>query len=394
MQVPFYKHQLGVADAAHVAGVLESPMLTSGDVGRAVEAKLAAYFDLPHALLTNSWSNGAVATLLALDIGPGDEVIVPAMTFIATANVVELLGAKPVFADVDPDTLLLTAETVAAVAGPKTRAIIPVHLYGQMVDVKALRKKFGTKIAIIEDCAHCFEGQLAGGRPGAYSDAALFSFYATKNITCGEGGAIITRRSELAEKLKMTRLHGMSAGAADRFKAGAYNHWDMTRLGVKANLPDLLAALLPDQISRVDAKLKKREHLAKRYEDAFTGDSRIRMQAPLTDATHARHLFPICVAPELRDPLIQTLNANGVGCTVNYRSVPMLSYYAETYGYSPDQHPVSQLWGQGTLSLPLYPTLEVKAQDHVIASVFEALDAIETKSAGRPASQPLQQLGA
>ena len=393
MQVPFYKHQLSGGDASKIAAVLDSPMLTSGDVGRAVEAELAAYFGCPHAYLTNSWSNGALATLLALDIAPGDEVIVPAMTFIATANVVELLGARPVFADVDPKTLLMTAETAAAVRTPKTRALIPVHLYGQIADVAALRAEFGPDIKIIEDCAHCFEGQLAGHRPGAHSDAAVFSFYATKNITCGEGGAIVTRDDSLAEKLKATRLHGMSVGAADRFKAGAYNHWDMLRLGVKANLPDLLAALLPDQIKQASAKLEQRESLAKRYEAAFEGDARIRLQAPIPGATHARHLFPICVAPDIRDPLIQALNAEGVGCTVNYRSVPMLSYYANTYGYRPEQHPVSEQWGQGTLSLPLYPTLTLDAQTYVIETIKRALDALGPKAAKDRSPITTQQIG-
>jgi UDP-4-amino-4-deoxy-L-arabinose-oxoglutarate aminotransferase len=393
MQVPFYKHQLNAGDAAKIADVLAGPMLTSGNTGRAVEAEIAAYFGVPHALLTNSWSNGALATLLALDLAPGDEVIVPAMTFIATANVVELLGGRSVFADVDSATLLMTPESAAAVATAKTRAIIPVHLYGQMVDIAALRAQFGPKIKIIEDCAHCFEGTLVGDRPGTHSDAAIFSFYATKNITCGEGGAIITRDDELAEKLKATRLHGMSAGAADRFKAGAYNHWDMLRLGVKANLPDLLAALLPDQIKAAAKKLERREALAGRYESAFADDARIRLQAPVGDATHARHLFPICVAPEIRDQLIQALNAEGVGCTVNYRSVPMLSYYAETYRHKPDHHPVSDLWGRGTLSLPLYPTLEPKLQTHVIETVLRALDALGSKTAKGRTRDATQQLG-
>jgi len=392
MQVPFYKHQLRGGDAAAIASVLESPMLTSGNVGRAVEAELAAYFGVPHAFLTNSWTNGALATLLALDLAPGDEVIVPAMTFIATANVVELLGERAVFADVDPDTLLMTPQSAAAVRTSKTRALIPVHLYGQMVDVAALRAEFGPKIKIIEDCAHCFEGTLGDHRPGTGSDAAIFSFYATKNITCGEGGAVITNDDGLAEKLKATRLHGMSAGAADRFKSGAYNHWDMLRLGVKANLPDLLAALLPDQIKAAAAKLEQREMLATRYGDAFGDDPRIRLQRPIANATHARHLFPICVAPEIRDRLIQALNAEGVGCTVNYRSVPMLSYYATTYGHRPDQHPVSELWGQGTLSLPLYPTLAHKAQDHVIETLFQALDALCPKAAKSRARNTAQQL--
>lgn len=381
MQVAFYKHQLGAQDAESIAAVLESPILTSGQVGRDVEAQLCAYFNVPHALLTNSWTNGALATLLALEIAPGDEVIVPAMTFIATANVVELLGAKPVFADVCPETLLLTPEGVRHALSEKTRAIIPVHLYGQMVDIAALRAVVGPDVRIIEDCAHCFEGTLHGSRPGAHSDAAIFSFYATKNVTCGEGGAIITRDDDLAAKLATTRLHGMSAGAVDRFRNQKYNHWDMVSLGVKANLPDLQAALLPEQIKAVDEKLARREQIGSAYEAAFASDDRVRLQAPVQGGKHARHLFPICVDDSIRDDLILALNAAGVGCTVNYRSVPTLTFYREKHGYAPDDHINSYTWGEGTISLPLYPTLTNSEQDYVIETVRNELDRLALRAA-------------
>lgn len=381
MKVAFYKHQLGAEDAGSIAAVLDSPILTSGQVGRDVEAQLRTFFDVPHALLTNSWTNGALATLLALDIGPADEVIVPAMTFIATANIAELVGAKPVFADVCPETLLITPDTIKQVLSDKTRAIIPVHLYGQMVDIGAVRAVVGPDIHIIEDCAHCFEGALHGERPGTHCDAAVFSFYATKNVTCGEGGAIITRDDDLAARLATARLHGMSAGAVDRFRNQKYNHWDMVSLGVKANLPDLQAALLPQQIRVVDEKLARREEIASAYETAFATDERIRLQAPVPGVRHARHLFPICVDETIRDDLILALNAAGVGCTVNYRSVPTLTYYREKYGYGPNDHIHSHTWGDGTISLPLYPTLENKEQKHVIETVRHELDRLTRKAA-------------
>ena len=257
VQVPFYRHSLSPENSRLVAEVLETPFLTSGPIGKQVENQLQEYFNVKHAKLVNSWTNGAVATLLALDIGPGDEVIVPAMTFIATANVVELVGAKPVFIDCDPDTLLITPELVKAAISKNTKAVIPVHMYGQMCDIKAIKEVLPKEqnISIIEDCAHSFEAKFNGERPGKYSNAAIFSFYATKNITCGEGGAIITNDETLFEKIIQTVLHGMSAGAADRFKKGQYKHWGMKRLGTKANLPDLLACFLPNQIDEIDSKL-------------------------------------------------------------------------------------------------------------------------------------------
>ncbi len=358
MKVPFYRHGLDNSYAARIAEVLDSPFLTSGSVCKGVEDDLCEFFDVPHAALVNSWTNGAVATLLALGIGPGDEVIVPAMTFIATANVVELVGARPVFVDVDADTLLMAPGTVRAALTPATKAVIPVHLYGQMCDVEALREALADRpeVAIIEDAAHCFEGALRGQSPGRHSDAAIFSFYATKNVTCGEGGAVITRRADLDHAVRQTRLHGMSAGAADRYGTGGYRHWDMVRLGAKANLPDLLAALLSPQIATIRDRLPEREALAARYEEAFAGLP-IRLARGVTGCLDARHLFAIHVPPPARDAAIAALNDAGVDATVNYRSVPTLTYYREKYGYGPGDFPVSDEWGEGTISLPLFPGL-------------------------------------
>src|SRR5215472_14201408 len=190
MKVEFFLHDLTAADGEAVSKVLSTPFLTSAGVGKQVEAQLCESFQTKHALLVNSWTNGAIATLLALGVGSGDEVIVPAMTFIATANVAEILGAKPVFVDVDAQTLLMTPAAVEAALSPRTKAVIPVHLYGQMCDLKGIREVLRKRpeVAVLEDCAHCFEGTRDGVKPGADSTAAIFSFYATKNVTCGEGG--------------------------------------------------------------------------------------------------------------------------------------------------------------------------------------------------------------
>jgi dTDP-4-amino-4,6-dideoxygalactose transaminase len=373
MKVDFFLHSLTSAEYAPLLGqVLDSPFLTSGPVGKRVEASLCEFFGTTDALLVNSWTNGALAVLLAIGVGPGDEVIVPAMTFIASANIVELLGAKAVFVDVNPATLLLDPQAAAAAVTSRTRAIIPVHLYGQMCDMAGFREALRNRpdIALIEDCAHCFEGTRGGDLPGRHSAAAVFSFYATKNIACGEGGAVITNDSALAEKIRQTRLHGMSAGAADRFKLGKYRHWDMAMLGTKANLPDLLAALLPPQIASIRQRLAQRQAIANRYRKAFAG-SPIGMQAILPECSTAEHVFPIHVPPSVRDEAIDALNRREIGIAVNYRSVPTLTYYRNKYGYSPESFPISYGWGAGTLTLPLYPSLEPEKQDWVIASVLE-----------------------
>jgi dTDP-4-amino-4,6-dideoxygalactose transaminase len=366
MDVPFYRHDLTASYASEIEKVLSSPFLTSGPVGRQVEEHLRKFFDIPHALLVNSWTNGAVATLLALDVGPGDEVIVPAQTFVATSNVVELVGARPVFVDVDPRTLLIDLEAAHAAITSATKAIIPVHLYGQMCDIAALRSLLGARdIAIVEDSAHCFEGSIHGIRPGRLSDAAIFSFYATKNVTCGEGGAIVTHRQDLHDKLVQTRVHGMSAAAMDRFSGKNYRHWDVARLGTKANLPDLLAALLPRQIERVAANLDLRERVAERYERALR-DTPIRHPQAVEGVVNARHLFPIYLPPALREEALARFGRAGIGVTINYPAIPGLTYYARKYNFKPNAFPVSDDWGKGTLSLPFFAGLTEVEQDYVI----------------------------
>ena len=375
MQVPFYRHSLAPENSKYVAQVLETPFLTSGPIGKEVEAQLSEYFGVKHAKLVNSWTNGAVATLLALDIGPGDEVIVPAMTFIATANVVELVGAKPVFIDCDPDTLLVTPELIKAAITKNTKAVIPVHMYGQMCDIKGIKEILpkDQKISIIEDCAHTFEAKFNGDRPGKYSDAAIFSFYATKNVTCGEGGAITTNDSKLFERIQQSILHGMSAGAADRFKTGQYKHWGMEHLGTKANLPDLLACFLPDQIRTIDERLSRREEISSFYEKSLSG-TKISFPKIKDGITHSRHLFPIYVGGEVRDQSLSLLGEAGIGVTVNYRDVPSMSYYRKKYNYKLGDFKISENWGSGTLTIPLYPDISEAEQGFVINFLIEKID--------------------
>jgi dTDP-4-amino-4,6-dideoxygalactose transaminase len=371
-QVPFYRHDLGPADAEKIAKVLATPILTSGSVCKAVEAQLAEFFGTKYAGLTNSWTNGALAALMAMDIGPGDEVIVPAMTFIASANIVEILGASPVFVDVEPDTLLMSFDAMRAAVTPRTKAIIPVHIYGQMLDMRRLRAVLAgigrSDVKVIEDSAHCFEGRYEDYGPGNNSDIALFSFYATKNVACGEGGAFVTDSEDLYQKMMQTRLHGMSAGAVDRYQKGSYRHWDMARLGTKANLPDLLAALLPDQIATIRQRLPVRQALAERYEAGLRGTP-IRIAPVRQQAVSARHIFPIHVKPAVRDQAISILNEAGIGVAVNFRSVPTMTYYREKYGYGSGSFPMSYEWGEGEITLPMFPSMRSEDQDYVIGVV-------------------------
>jgi dTDP-4-amino-4,6-dideoxygalactose transaminase len=378
MKVDFYRHDLRPSDADRIAKVLATPFLTTGQVSRGVEAQLREYFSVPHACLVNSWTNGALAVLLAMDLQPGDEVIVPAMTFIASANVVELAGAKVVFADVEPGSLLLTPEIVAKHVTERTRAVMPVHFYGQLCDVERIRRAIDNhpskpgRVLIIEDAAHCFEGEYQGKKPGHFGDVAVFSFYATKNVTCGEGGAIIAHDGDLFQRILEARLHGMSAIAVDRFASNKYNHWDMNRLGTKANLPDILAALLPHQIETIDQRLPQRQEVAERYREAF-GNGPLRLVREVPNTKCAEHMFAIGVPNGRRDQAIAALNAAGIHVTVNFRSVTGTHYYSQKYPTASADCPNACLWGEQTLTLPMYPSLARDEQDYVIKVVREQI---------------------
>src|SRR6266550_6858007 len=251
-KIEFFRHDLGEPELRAVAEVLAGPILTTGETVGRFERRFAEYLGRGHAIGVTSCTGAMHISLLALGIGPGDEVITTPLTFIATAAAIAETGAKPVFVDVERETGNLDAARVEAAITPRTKAILPVHLYGQMCDMRALRSiadRHG--LAIIEDAAHCIEGERDGVRPGQLSDAACFSFYATKNLTCGEGGAMTLNDDALAERLKLLRLHGMTRMAQESAREG-YRHWDMVVMGWKYNMSNVEAALLLPQFDRMD----------------------------------------------------------------------------------------------------------------------------------------------
>ncbi|HEX6513902.1 MAG TPA: DegT/DnrJ/EryC1/StrS family aminotransferase, partial [Chloroflexota bacterium] len=235
-KVPFFRHDLGRDELDSVAEVIQGLILTTGDTVARFEQEFASCLGRKHALGVTSCTGALHLSLLGLGVGPGDEVITTPMTFIATATSILEAGATPVFVDVEPGTGNLDAARVEVAITERTKAIMPVHLYGQMCDMRALRQIADRhKLFIVEDAAHCVEGTRDGIRPGELGDTACFSFYATKNLTCGEGGAVVTDDSELAERLRLLRLHGMTKNAFDRYREG-YQHWDMVMLGWKYNM--------------------------------------------------------------------------------------------------------------------------------------------------------------
>ena len=382
-RIEFYRHQLGDDEAAAWRRVLDSLFLTLGPQVVAFETDLAAFLNRDrepracHVVGTNSCTMGLLTTLTALNVAPGDEVITTPMTFVATTNAILQLGAKPVLCDVEPATGLLDPAAVRAAIGPRTRGIVPVHLYGQLADMRAFRELADRHgLFIVEDSAHGIEMERDGVRPGDLGDAAVFSFYATKGMTSGDGGAVVTRDRALADRLRRLRNHGISKAASDRH-GDNYQHWDMVELGYKANLTDLDAALLRTQMPKVKEKRDARERLVCRYEALF-GE---RLRAPSSAAnvplfiarrgTSSHHLFTVHPPAAHRDSVLEKLGRAGIGTAVNYRAIHTLTYLRDRLGLTASL-PVAEEMGARTISLPLYPTLTDQDLERVVSSVVTA----------------------
>jgi dTDP-4-amino-4,6-dideoxygalactose transaminase len=356
-KIEFFRHDLGQAELDSVAEVLAGPILTTGETVARFERRFAAYLGRKHALGVTSCTGALHLSLLALGVGPGDEVITSPMTFIATATAILEAGATPVFVDVEAETGNLDARRIESAITQRTRAIMPVHLYGQMCDMRAIRKVADHhKLYVIEDAAHCVEGEREGVRPGELGETACFSFYATKTLTCGEGGAIVTDSDALAERLRLLRLHGMNKTAADRFREG-YSHWDMVLLGWKYNMDNIQAALLLPQMDRLEQSWQRREALARSYEEALGGIKGLSWPKVLPESRHARYQATAWVEGYDRDELISHLREMGISAMVNYRAIHLLTYFRETFGYKPGDFPIAERIGETTLSLPFYATM-------------------------------------
>lgn len=374
MRVPFYLHDLGAPELDAVREVLAQPILTTGETVARFEQRFADLLRVPHALGVTSCTGAAHLSFVALGVGPGDEVITTPLTFIATATAIVEAGARPVFVDVEPDTGNLDVAAVEAAITPRTKAICPVHLYGHMVDMRALRALADRHdLKIVEDAAHCVEGERDGVRPGELGDTACFSFYATKNITCGEGGAVVTRHADLYRRLRLLRLHGMDKTAADRVREG-YQHWDMTTLGWKYNMDNIQAALLLPQLDRLADNAARRRDLAVRYEQALAGIPGLRWPTTRPGTTHARHLFTVWISRGRRDEVLAGLQRRGVAVMVNYRAIHRLTWFRETYGYRGGEFPNAERIGDETISLPFYPRMPDEHVDEVVCALREVLD--------------------
>ncbi|MHB8391537.1 MAG: DegT/DnrJ/EryC1/StrS family aminotransferase [Acidobacteriaceae bacterium] len=373
MKVEFYKHPLGEAEIESLAEVIHSTFLTSGPKTKQFEAEFARMMGAKYCVGVTSWTMGGFIALKALGVGPGDEVITTPMTFMATGNIIIECGATPVFVDVEPETGNISCDAILNAITPRTKAILPVHLYGQMCDMVRMREiALEHKLAIVEDSAHCVEGERDGLKPGAASDMAVFSFYATKNLASGEGGAIITNDEALYEKLLKLRLHGMDKSAADRYTS-RFKHYDMETLGYKCNMFDLQAAMLLPQLPRLAERLERREYICGQYETAFRDAAGISFPSVLPGSVSARHLFTVWVEPRIRDAVLSDLQDRGIGVAVNFRSINRLTYYREHWSLPEGTFPVAEYIGDSTITLPLYTKLTEHEIEYVIEQTVDSV---------------------
>jgi dTDP-4-amino-4,6-dideoxygalactose transaminase len=378
MKIEFYRHNLTDEDIVLANQVMRSVFLTTGPMVASFEKKFAEYLGIQEAVGLTSCTGAIHLALLRHGIGAGDEVITTPMTFVATATAILQAGATPVFVDVCPKTGMILPETVRAALTEKTKAILPVHLYGRMVDMRGFsRTAEEYNLILIEDAAHCIEGVRDGVRPGELSQAACFSFYATKSMTCGEGGALVCRSAEDASWYRSARHHGISKNASYRYTK-KYEHWDMETMGWKYNMDDIQAALLIHQIDRLNNYRQRRQDLEVLYRELLNDVEGLDFtEGPQGNERSGHHLFTVLLPREVsRDEVIEKMEENGIGCAVNYRALHTLTYFREKFGYRPEDFPVANEIGNRTISLPLYPKLtkeEVKIVSETLKKVISIL---------------------
>lgn len=373
MKIEFYKHNIGNKEIKSTRKILKSIFLTTGRAVSDFERRFSEYLKCKFTVGLSSGTGALHLGLLAHNISEGDEVITTPLSFVATANSILMAGAKPVFVDVEAGTGNINADLIENSITNKTKAIMPVHLYGQMCDmqkINTIAKRHN--LVIIEDAAHCIEGKRDGYRVGQLGDIACFSFYATKNITSGEGGAISTNNANIAEMIKMLRSHGISKEAIERYTK-YYRHYDMEILGWKYNMDNIHASLLLSQLKNIEKLLKRREEIWNMYVEGFRGIEGIDMPETLEGVKHARHLFTIWVSPKKRDKMLWSLQKKGIGVAVNYRAIHLMKYYKEQFKYKRGMFPVTERIGDSTISLPLYPKLKNNGVKYVIKNIKDAI---------------------
>ena len=376
--IPFYRPTVTEEEIAEVVDTLRSGWLTMGPKTQRFEQAFAERVGATHAVAVSSATAGLHLGLNSMALEPGDEVLVPTITFAATAATVIHAGATPVLVDCEPDTLNIDVADAERRCGPRTKAIVPVHLAGhpcEMDAIAALARERGLRV--MEDAAHALPAAYRGRTVGSISELTVFSFYATKNMTTGEGGMVVTEDAELADRIRMRRLHGMSRDAWKRYGSEGSWRYDVAYPGFKYNMTDVNAALGLVQLKRLPEFQARRQAIVDRYRAALADCAEVELPVCRAEVDHAWHLFIVRMHHERlsihRDEVIAELNAAGIGTSVHFIPLHVHSYYREKLGYNGDVLPEASRQWERMISLPLYPGLSDADVDRVAATLTELL---------------------
>lgn len=375
--LPFARPSITEREKAAVLDVLDSGWLTTGERTKLFEQRFAERVGVTHAIALNSATAALHLALEALGVGPGDEVIVPTWTFAASAEVVAYLGARPVLVDIDRRTLNATPDTILAAVTPRTRAVIAVHIAGLPIEISRLIELLEPHgVAVVEDAAHAFPSRIAGptGRyAGTFGRAGAYSFYATKTITTGEGGMLVTDDAAIASRARIMSLHGISRDAWNRYTASGSWYYEIEEAGYKYNMTDIAAALGIVQLDRADELLMARTELAAAYGALLGGtplDELIELPADAPDGSHAWHLYIVRLALDRltidRGQVIDGLRDLGIGTSVHFIPLHLHPYYRRRWGYTAQDMPVATSEYERALSLPIWPGMSPADVERVV----------------------------
>jgi len=373
--LPFSPPCIGEEEIAEVVDTLRSTWITTGPKTKRFETEFAAALGAPGALALNSCTAGLHTALVTLGIGPGDEVITTPMTFAASVNVIEHVRARPILVDVDPDTLNIDPDAIAAAITPRTKAILPVHYAGHPADLDAINDLAERhNSTVIEDAAHALPAAYGGRRIGAGKNPTAFSFYATKNLTTAEGG-MLTGDPEFLDRARVVSLHGMSRDAWKRYDKGGSWRYDVLLPGFKYNMTDIQASIGLHQLRKLTEFDRRRRAIVAQYQAAFGADDAFEIPAERANVCHAWHLYVLRIRPEVltigRDQFVQELTRRNIGTSVHFIPIHLHPYYRDKYGYAPRTLPVAFDNFERLLSLPLHPGLSDSDVSDVVSAVLD-----------------------
>lgn len=376
--IPFALPDIGDAEKAEVITTLESGWITTGPRTKLFESRFADAVGVSHATALNSCTAAMHLALEAVGVGPGDEVIVPSMTFAATGEVVRYLGARPVIVDVKLGDHTINPDTIEGAITNRTKAIIPVHFAGKACDMENILEIACEKgVIVVDDAAHAFPAAYNGKKIGTIGDITCFSFYATKTITTAEGGMAVTDNEEWDEQMHIMSLHGISKDAWKRYSAEGSWYYEIIAPGYKYNMTDIAAALGLVQLSRAQEMLEKRRKIARAYIEAFSSETAIELLTIRSFNEHAWYLFVIKLATGKltidRNRFIEKMKAKGIGTSVHFIPLHMHPYYHETFGYNYGDFPVSFDCYQRSISLPIYSKMSKNDIYRVIDAIIDTV---------------------